>query len=238
MQLNKLDSAFLKYIIAKDLSPGDRLPTLSEIGAELGISVGKLREQLELARSLGVVSVRPRVGIQREPFDFSRVLLDGVLFGMAIGEARFEQLSQMRQVVEAGFWDAAVTQLMPEDKCTLRELVDKAWGKLRTQPIHIPNGEHRALHLTIYRRLDNPFVRGLLETYWDAYEAVELTRFMSYEYWLEVWNYHEQIVSALEESDFARGKQLLVEHFSLLRPFPTDGALSSATAPKPSTERV
>lgn len=221
MRLNKLDSAFLRYLIDKDVAPGERLPTLSEIGDEMGVSVGKLREQLELARSLGVVSVRPRVGIQRESFDFAQVLLDGVLFSLATGEATFDQLSQLRQVVETGFWEQAVVLLTAEDKHRLRALVNSAWRKLRGDPIHVPNGEHRQLHLTIFGRLENPFVRGLLETYWDAYEASEWTRFVSYEYWLEVWNYHEKIVAAIEENDVTRGKQLLVEHFSLLRPLPT-----------------
>ena len=220
MQLNKLDSPFLKYLVETDAVPGERLPALSEISDELGISVGKLREQLEVARSLGLVSVRPRLGIQREPFDFSLSIINGLLFSLAMDEATFEQVSQLRQVLEAGFWDQAVALLTTEDKTRLRELVDEAWVKLRGEPIHIPNNEHRLLHLTIFSRLENPFVQGLLAAYWDAYEASELTRFVSYAYWVEVWTYHERIVEALCNNDFALGRQLLIEHFSLLRPVP------------------
>jgi DNA-binding GntR family transcriptional regulator len=71
-------------------------------------------------------------------------------------------------------------------------------------------------------------VRGVLETYWDAYEASELTRFVSYAYWVDVWTYHERIVEALCCNDFALGRQLLVEHFSLLRALP-----EMATEPAP-----
>lgn len=220
MQLNKLDSPFLKYLIDTEAVPGERLPALSDISDELGISVGKLREQLEVARSLGLVSVRPRLGIQREPFDFSLSIINGLLFSLAMDEATFEQVSQLRQVLEAGFWDQAVALLITEDKTRLRELVDEAWVKLRGEPIHIPNNEHRLLHLTIFSRLENPFVQGLLAAYWDAYEASELTRFVSYAYWVEVWTYHERIVEALCNNDFALGRQLLVEHFSLLRSLP------------------
>lgn len=220
MQLNKLDSPFLEYLIDTEAVPGERLPALTDISDELGISVGKLREQLEVARSLGLVSVRPRLGIQREPFDFSLSIINGLLFSLAMDEATFEQVSQLRQVLEAGFWDQAVALLTTEDKTRLRELVDEAWVKLRGEPIHIPNNEHRLLHLTIFSRLENPFVQGLLAAYWDAYEASELTRFVSYAYWVEVWTYHERIVEALCNNDFALGRQLLVEHFSLLRSLP------------------
>jgi DNA-binding FadR family transcriptional regulator len=220
MQLSQIDSQFLRYLIDRQVAVGERLPSLAEIGAELGISVGKLREQLEVARSLGVVSVRPRLGIQREPFDFSQSLLNGVLFSLATQEAQFEQLSRLRQVVEEGFCDEAVVCLTTADKLALRSLVDKAWAKLRGEPIHVPNAEHRALHLGIFKRLDNPYVQGILTTYWEAYDASELTRFVRYAYWIEVWNYHEQIVEALCADDFDLGRRLLVEHFSLLQPVP------------------
>jgi DNA-binding FadR family transcriptional regulator len=216
VQLNKLESQFLRYLIDKEVTPGDRLPTLNEISTELGVSVGKLREQLEVARSLGFVSVRPRVGMQREPFDFSSVVLKGVLFGLGTEEAAFSHFSQLRRAVETSMWHDAVVLLAPDDKAQLKKIIAKAWAKLRGQPIHVPNGEHRQLHLTIFCRLDNPFVQGLLEAYWDAYEASELTRFASYQYWLDVWTYHERIVDALCVNDFERGRQLLVEHFALL----------------------
>lgn len=214
--LNKLNSEFLQYLVDKQVMPGDRLPTLHQIGVDLGISVGKLREQLEVARMLGLVSVRPRVGIQREAFDFAPAVLQSALFGLGTGEATFVHLSQLRQSVETTFWDEAVVSLTAEDKRHLKELVAKAWSKLRGEPIHVPNGEHRQLHLAIFSRLDNPFVQGLLEAYWEAYEACELTRFASYQYWLDVWAYHERIVDALCQNEYEQGYQLLVEHFSLL----------------------
>jgi DNA-binding FadR family transcriptional regulator len=216
VQLDKLDSDFLKYLAQYHVEPGDRLPPLCEIGENMGVSVGKLREQVAVARGLGVVSARPRLGLRREPFDFAEVVLPAILFSLATGEAGFAQLSSLRRAIEVSFWDEAVVLLTPEDKVRLGRLVAEAWAKLRGDPIHIPNGEHRQLHLTIFGRLDNPFVQGLLVAYWDAYDASELTRFMRYQYWVDVWNYHEQIVAALCANDFVRGRRLLTEHFALL----------------------
>ncbi len=216
MQLNKLEPEFLKYLIDNQVVSGDRLPSLTDISRELGVSVGKLREQLEVARSMGLVSVRPRLGMQREPFNFTPAVLNGVLFGLGSGDATFAQFSRVRVALETYFWDTAVTQLTPADKEELHDIIARAWGKLRGAPIHVPNGEHRELHLKIFCRLDNPSVQGLLNAYWDAYEASELTRFASYQYWTDVWSYHEQIVAALCADDFAAGRQLLIEHFDLL----------------------
>lgn len=216
MLLDKLDSDFLAYLIQRPYLPGDRIPSLQEISQELGISVGKLREQLEVARSLGYVSVRPRVGIQRETFNFAPSVLTSVLFGVSVGEATFGQFSELRRHLEMSFWHEAVVLLTVEDKVCLQSIVAQAWSKLRGEPVHVPNMEHRDLHLKIFCRLPNPFVRGLLEAYWEAYAASELTRYSRLEYWLEVWQYHERIVAALQADDFDGGKQLMAEHFSLL----------------------
>lgn len=216
MRLNQLDSDFLKYLIDNHVEPGERVPTLNKISSELGLSVGKLREQLEVARALGFVSVRTRKGIQREPFEFKPAVLISLLFSLGTGETQFKQFSDLRQAVEKSMWLEAVTLLTPSDKLELHEIVEQAWQKLRSHPVHVPNGEHRQFHLKIFSRLENPFVQGLLEAYWDAYEASELTRFVNYQYWIDVWTYHERIVEALTTDDFEQGRILLTEHFCLL----------------------
>ncbi len=228
MSLKKPNSEFLTYLVEHSIEPGDRLPSLSEIGEDIGVSIGKLREELAVARGMGVVSARPRLGIQREPFDFAQAILPAIRFSLATGETCFAQLSSLRRAIEVSFWDEAVVLLTPGDKAQLGSLVAGAWAKLRGDPSHIPNGEHRQLHLTIFSRLENPFVQGLLVAYWDAYEASELTRFTRFQYWVDVWTYHEQIVEALCADDFARGRQLLIEHFALLPVAPAKSeALSS-----------
>ena len=208
--------ALLKYLIEEEIDPGERLPALIDLSQELGVSVGKLREELELVRNLGFVSVRPRHGIRREKFDFHPAVQTSLLFGLASGEATFEQFSLLRRTIETNMWHLAVTGLTIEDTDHLFEIVAAAWKKLQGSPVHIPNDEHRELHLSIFSRLDNPFVQGLLQAYWDAYDAVELTRFADYQYWLDVWNYHEKIVEAINEGDVEGSRQLLVEHFELL----------------------
>jgi len=210
------NSELVRYLVEEGFAPGERLPALTDLSDTLQVSVGKLREQLEVARQLGFVSVRPRLGTRREAYDFYPAIRTSLMFGLATGEARFEQFSQLRQMVEANMWPEAVVLLTAGDKAHLRELVSCAWQKLHGHPVHIPNGEHRELHLTFFRRLDNPFVQGILQAYWDAYEVTELTRFADYQYWLDVWTYHDGIVAAIESGDFDEGRRLLIEHFQLL----------------------
>ena len=90
---------------------------------------------------------------------------------------------------------------------------DLSW---RCSQVKIPHGEHRQLHLGIYRRLDNPFVLGILEAYWEAYEAVGLNVFADYDYLQHVWSYHQRMVDSIRAGNLPDGYQALVEHKDLL----------------------
>ena len=80
----------------------------------------------------------------------------------------------------------------------------------------IPQSEHRGIHLGIYKRLDNPFVLGVLEAYWEAYEAIGLNLYTGYDYLERVWQYHEQMVDAILQGDYHAGYRALVDHIDLL----------------------
>jgi DNA-binding GntR family transcriptional regulator len=110
-----------------------------------------------------------------------------------------------------------VRSLQPDDFRQLERLVAKAWERLRGEPIQIPHAEHRALHLTIYSRLNNPFVRGILEAYWAAYETAGLNVYSDYAYLHEVWTYHERIVNGIVNGDYDDAYSALVEHTGLVR---------------------
>jgi DNA-binding FadR family transcriptional regulator len=211
-----MDSGLLHYIVEKGVAPGDRLPALTQLSDEMGVSVGKLREELEVARQLGIVSVRPRLGIRRESYDFQPAVITSLLFALATNEGTFAQFSALRQTLETSLWSEAVRRLTPADLSAITDLVSRAWRKLRGRPAHIPTAEHRDFHLKIFCRLENPFVQGLLAAYWDAYEASELTRYVEFDHWLNVWSYHQRIAEALGRGDFDEGRAELVEHFNLL----------------------
>jgi DNA-binding FadR family transcriptional regulator len=193
-----------------------QLPSLSEVSKELGVSVALLREQLEVARAIGLVEVRPRTGIRRLPYSFLPAVRQSFSYALMVDAGYFMMYSDLRIHLEAAYWQDAASRLTPEDHLELKRLVVRAWEKLNGHPIEIPHPEHRQLHLGIYRRLGNPFVFGLLEAYWEAYEAVGLNLYTDIDYLQEVWRYHEQMVEAICDGDYDRGYAALIQHKDLL----------------------
>lgn len=223
-----LNSDLLEYLAERGCQQGERLPSIPDLAEELGVSTGKLREQLEVARTMGLVEVRPKTGIRTQRYDFAPGLKANLMFALALDPELFDSYGVLRNHVEASFWHEAVEALRSEDLAKLQRLVEQAWDKLRGQPIQIPHDEHRELHLTIFSRLDNPFVHGLLKAYWAAYEAVGLDLYTDYSYLEQVWRYHERMVEAVIEGDIEAGYRALVEHTGLIHDRPEQAGFTAA----------
>ena len=208
-------SEFLRYL-ASHPEAEKSLPTLNELSREIGISLAGLREQLEVARALGLVEVRPRTGTRRLTYSFAPAVKQSLAYALALHRTHFEKYSELRIHIETAYWDEAVTLLTEEDKRELQNIITLAFEKLQGNPIQVPNEEHRRLHLLIYSRLNNPFVTGLLEAYWEAYESVGLNLYAGgVDYLEKVWGYHKTMVQSICNGNYAAGSEALVTHIDL-----------------------
>ena len=86
----KFQSEFLNYLAESDFCPGQRLPAIQELSQLLGIGISKLREQLEVARVLGLVEVRPRTGIRTLAYSFLPGIRTSLRFAMAFDPRHFD----------------------------------------------------------------------------------------------------------------------------------------------------
>jgi len=229
-------SEFLQYLAGPvdGEEESTRLPSLNQIGVQLGISVASLREQVEVAKALGLIELRPRTGMRRLPYSFLPAVRQSLSYAISINRKYFDDFSALRNHIEAAFWYEAVSLLTPTDHEELKSLMARAWVKLQSPQIQIPHLEHRQLHLTIFKRLENPFVIGLLEAYWEAYEGVGLNLYAGYEYLQEVWQYHQKMVDSICSGDFASGYKALVDHSDLLYHRPVTVMLGNGRLPEQS----
>ena len=224
MDIN-LGSDFLNYIIRQGFQPGDRLPSIQELTADthLDMSANKVREQLEVARQMGWVEVRSKRGTRIKDYAFTPAVRLSARYAMARGE-RFEDFASLRNHVESAYWQEACALLTDEDLAVMQGCINRANQKLDSPPIHIPNPEHRLFHLTVFRNLQNTFVLGILEAYWDLYEEVGVNRYMDYRYLRRVWDYHARILDLIRDGQFEEAQRAFVEHTRLLRHEPDNAS--------------
>lgn len=215
-----LDTAILDYIVKHRLQPGDRLPTIPQLSQELAVSTSKIREELAVARTLGLVQTKPRTGTQIQDYDFGPAASISVIYALGLNRQHFYDFARLRASVELSFWPEAVALLNEQDIADLRELIVAARIKLHRIPVEVPFQEHRQLHLTFFRHLENPFVQGILEAYWDAYKAFGLALYADLSYHREVWDYHQQMVECIALGDIEGSHRAMREHITLLRHCP------------------
>jgi DNA-binding FadR family transcriptional regulator len=216
VQFSDTLSKFLQYLAAQRSNGCNRLPALTQLSQELGISVASLREQLEVARAMGFVEVKPKTGIRKVDYSFKPAVAQSLKFAIACEPEHFQAYSDLRKHIESAYWFEAVSQLSAEDHEGLRGLILRAQEKLEGKPVQIPHSEHRELHLSIYRHLQNPFVLGLLEAYWEVYESAGFDVFTDLAYLQQVWQYHGRMVEAICTGHYAMGYQALMDHLDLL----------------------
>lgn len=215
---------FLEYLAIGENGaphpPGERIPPLQNLSEDKGVSISVLREQLRVARALGLVEVRPRTGIRRLPYSFAPAVQESLFYAIARDRSRFDKFADLRKQVERAYWQQAVSTLSEKDIERLESLVGQALEKLNGDPIRLPYEEHKEFHLQIFGNLDNPFVIGLLEAYWEAYDEVGLSRYEDFGYLKEVWEHHQKIVDAIKAGDIEASYQILNEHFELINQRP------------------
>jgi DNA-binding FadR family transcriptional regulator len=209
-------SELLKYLASIPEGGEQRIPPLSELSIQLGISVATLREQLEVARLMGIVEIKPKAGIHKNAYMLKPALSASLSYGIETNSSLFIHLANLRKHLETAYFIEAVQLLSTSDIEYLASVTKRAHEKIRSIPPQLPNVEHRELHLGIYKRLNNPFVLNILEVYWDLYRATGLEIYPEMTYIDRVWQYHQRIVDAIRQGNPNLGLQILIEHMDLI----------------------
>ena len=97
-------SEFLMYLIQTSNSKEDRIPPLSQLSKLLGVSTTTLREQLEEAKTLGLVEAKPKSGIRRLDFSFSPAVWKSLTYATILDSKHFAHYSDLRNHIEESYW--------------------------------------------------------------------------------------------------------------------------------------
>lgn len=215
-QLKNNLSQFLNYLASIPADSDQRIPPLSELSQEIGLSIATLREQMAAARMLGIVEAKPKVGIRKVQFNFKRAIKPALNYAVAAESISFQKFAELRKHLESSYFIEAAQSLSVEDISRLEELIQTAQTKITASPFQIPSDEHRKFHTFIYHRLENPYLDGLLDAFWDIYHLNGFEVYPDLGYIERIWQYHARIVDEIKSRNYAQGLSLLLEHMELV----------------------
>lgn len=112
-------------ILRKELRPGDRIPPEQELVEELGVARNSIREAIKILQHIGVLEIRRAEGTFVRD-GFSESLIDPMVYGIILNQSdSFEQLMELRKMIETGVIRLAISKKTPESLKHLEEcLID------------------------------------------------------------------------------------------------------------------
>ena len=116
-------SEFFLYLLQNAETEDKKLPALKVLSQELGLGISRLREQLEVAKALGLVDVRPRLGIRPLPYSFTPAVDASLCYAIQHKPAYFEDFVDLRRHLEYAYFPQAVDLLQEKDYQVLFDVV-------------------------------------------------------------------------------------------------------------------
>lgn len=108
-------------MINRHLRPGDKIPTESELAESLGVGRNSIREAIKILVYLGVLEIRRAEGTFVCE-GFSESMIDPMIYGIILDkEESYENLMELRELIEAGVMRLAMQKANAEDLEILKE---------------------------------------------------------------------------------------------------------------------
>ena len=85
----------------KELKPGDRIPPEPELAASMGVARSSVREAIKILSYLGVLESKRSEGTF-VCSGFQESMIDPMIYGIILNQDSFENLMELREMVEAG----------------------------------------------------------------------------------------------------------------------------------------
>ncbi len=154
--INSLTDAMLH----RELRPGDKLPTETELAESLGVGRNTIREAIKILVYLGVVEIRRAEGTFVCE-GFSESMIDPMIYGIILDTAdSYEHLMELREMMEVGVMQMAMDKYTPEEIATLKEVLERMGKEIEKGPANVDNvfEVDNEFHSTISAMGENPLV--------------------------------------------------------------------------------
>jgi len=208
----------LALIRSENLVAGDRLPSIRQLSARLGIRPHQVRDALLQAQMLGHVQVHPRSGavVQALPaeshVDGLKALAAGAL---ETGSHHLFHLLEARQLLEFEIVEQAARRRRLEDLLPARDALNAM------NAIHDPDRRHEFVehdvrfHLAIARVAGNPVLTAMLEPLLVGLRPYLCRLTIDAKCLLRTQNSHMEIYRALVAGDARMAREQMQDHLQL-----------------------
>lgn len=206
-------------ILSGELKSGEMLPPEAELARQFNVSRGTLREALRVLASQHLIQKVPgaRGGNFIRSVDYRSlgdVVIDSVSNLLALGSIRFDEVADMRQMLEVPSVRLAAVNRSSEDLVRLKEILVAQKAASVDDP-GVPDLD-RQFHTTIARASGNRVLASFVAALHHATEPVHYLS-LSPEVGRETVRQHQAILRAIDAGDVDLAEKAVTEHLTYLR---------------------
>jgi GntR family transcriptional regulator, transcriptional repressor for pyruvate dehydrogenase complex len=208
-----LTSQVIDYVVGMirngEVKPGERLPTETELTQSLGVSRTCVREAIKSLESLGLISVRQRIGaVVLEPSASN--LLNAEQFSVAIQSQQTDDLLEFRKIMEVGLASLAAEKADDADIDTMKAALDRYRAEMATNGVDCTTD--MSFHAALAQASKNP-IAVLVWQMLSARLAKILSRTSTLPHVCEdTLRDHEQIYRAIKSRDPRKARESMRKH--------------------------
>jgi len=203
--VQQIINTLTQAIVDGDLKPGDQIPTEIEMVERMGVARSSVREAVKILTYLGVLESKRSEGTF-VCSGFRESMIDPMVYGILLNQDSFEDLMELRQMLETGTMRLAV-QKRTEDE--LREL----WAMVERMRSIAQSGEDgveeffqadNAFHDLVQQMGKNPLadkVNRVVRTLTHAMRYETVSTMLRSGRGLELAGAHAHIYEILETGD-------------------------------------
>lgn len=200
-------------LLTKKVLPGDRLPPEMELSRMLSVSRGSVREAMKILSALGIVEVKRGDGTYVSNRG-GEVLFDPLLFSLIVSQPSFDELKELRLILEMNVIRLVICNACAEDIRVLRACYAKMDDLKNKKEKEYE--ELLALDLEFHSILGHACKNRPLETiykfvmqYFEPYIAQSLHKHTNFS--IESVETHKKILAAVEKYDYKAAEQAVAD---------------------------
>ena len=122
--VNDVISAIQEALRTGHLKPDQRLPSETQLGEQLGVGRGTIREAMKMLKAMGVVEVRQGDGTYISN-RISASVINPMLFAILLEAENVGMLYEFRRMIDTGYCELAAEKATEEDFDLIESVIDE-----------------------------------------------------------------------------------------------------------------
>ncbi len=197
-------------LLSQQIMPGEKLPSEMELGKLLSVSRGSIREAMKILAAFGIIEIRRGDGTYVTKDFEGKVIFDPLLFSFILSQPAFDDLKELRLMLEKYIVRLAIKNETDEDLVNLK-MCNLELKNLKHNQNDMNNEEVNELlecdlkfHYMLAKMAKNKLIERIYLFVLEYFKPYIKKSMQNHVYFtFKSSAPHEQILSAMEKRDVA-----------------------------------